>query len=129
VCSYSWRVPLSTGSDQLRIVASQELGDLGPSQGAPVSFSWRWYYAAPSVGLWVLIVALLVFLKRTRTARAWLGLITVVLAVILWQMEGFSPLLISLGAAWIVIWLVGGRPKAGRAATGPPDSTIASVKD
>jgi hypothetical protein len=79
-----------------------------------VSFPWRWYYAAPSVGLWVLIVVLLVFLKRARTARAWVSLIAVVLAIILWQMEGFSPLLISLGAAWIVIWLVGGRPKAGR---------------
>jgi hypothetical protein len=118
VCSYSWRVPLTTGSDQLSIVASQELGDLGPSEGAPVSFQWRWYYHAPSVGLWVLIVFLLVLLKRTHTARAWLILIALVLAVVLWQMEGFSPLFVSLGAAWIIIWLMGhwlpgGRPAAG----------------
>jgi lipopolysaccharide export LptBFGC system permease protein LptF len=115
VCSYSWRVPLSTGSDELRIVAAEELGDLGPSEGAAVSFQWRWYYPAPSVGLWALLVFLLILVKRTHTARAWLILIAVVLAIILWQMEGLSPLFVSLGAAAIIVWLVGGAHPTYRA--------------
>jgi len=73
-----------------------------------VSFQWRWYYPAPSVGLWALIVSLLVVVKRTRSARAWLILIALVPAIILWQMEGLSPLFLSLGAAAIIVWLVGG---------------------
>ena len=62
-----------------------------------------------------MIVFLLVLLKRTHTARAWLILITVVLAVVLWQMEGFSPLFLSLGAAAIIVWLVGGAHPTDRA--------------
>jgi hypothetical protein len=61
------------------------------------------------LGLWAVIVFLLLLLKRTRTARAWLSLIAVVLAIILWQLEGFSPLFISLGVVWLIIWLWGGR--------------------
>jgi hypothetical protein len=90
-------------------VASQELGELGPSEGPAASFPWHWYYAAPSVGLWLLIVCLLVLLKRTRTARVWLGLLTVVLVIMLGELEGLSPLFLSLGAAWVIIWFFGGR--------------------
>ena len=79
-----------------------------------MSFQWRWYYPAPSVGLWVLIVLLLVLVKRTRTARAWLILLAVVLAIVLWQMEGLSPLFVSLGAAGIIVWLLGGWLSRGR---------------
>jgi membrane-bound ClpP family serine protease len=79
-----------------------------------VCFQWRWYYPAASVGLWVLIVLLLVLVKRTRTARAWLILLALVLAIVLWQMEGLSPLFVSLGAAWIIVWRLGGWLSRGR---------------
>jgi membrane-bound ClpP family serine protease len=106
-------------------VAYQELGDLGTSQSPPALFPWHWYYHAPSAGLWILIVLLLFLVKRTHTARPWVILIALVLAIVLWQMEGFSPLLVSLGVAGIIIWLVGGWLPGVR----PPDSTIASGKD
>jgi len=91
----------------LRIVTTQELGDLGPGQSAPTVFPWRWHYQAPSLALWLLILGLLVVSKVNRKWQGRLTVIPLALTVVLLMLEGLSPLFGWLVMAWIIVWLAG----------------------
>ena len=85
----------------MRIVTTQELGDLGPGESAPTVFPWRWSYQAPSLALWLLILVLLVLSRGNRRWQA----VPPVLTIVLLMLEGLSPLFGWLVMAWIIVWL------------------------
>jgi hypothetical protein len=113
-------VPFSVGNSDLRIVASQpDLGPLGPKEGRPTTFAWRWYYSLPMLPLWALIAVLLVAVRANRHPPAWLILIPLGEVVLVWQMlmtllgvsdeaaEMLRFFVESLAIAWTAVWLVG----------------------
>lgn len=53
------------------IVASSDLGDLGPKNGEAVVVEWQWYEHLPYFAGWALIVALLVLVRENRNLQAW----------------------------------------------------------
>ena len=55
----SWRAPISVGNRDLRIVASQDIGPLGPKDGPPAIFHWHWYYSFPTLPCWAILLVLL----------------------------------------------------------------------
>lgn len=91
---------------------------MGPRDSSPVAIDWRWYYHAPSLGLWGVLVALLVLVKRNRYAQAWLILLPVLAVVLGGSMltrllsmppsaaEGFGGFLVALAASWAAVWLL-----------------------
>ena len=81
MCSYSWRVPFHVLGD-LRIVASGELGDLGPAEGQAVSFKWNLLYSLSGLVVWsILVVALLA--RPNRSTQGWLILVPVLVGVVI----------------------------------------------
>jgi len=107
------------GDDELRIVASQDIGQLGPKDGSPVAFHWRWYYSVPTLPLWALIVLLLVVPKANRHRQAWLILVPLGVVLLVWRMpmalfsmpdgptETIGFFVGSVAMAWSTVWLVG----------------------
>lgn len=92
----------------LRIVASQQLGDLGSGQSTPAIVQWQRqdHLQLAGVALWALGILLVMLFRNHPKRMAWPSVLLVVLVAFLWQMEGFSILSLSLVAAWIVIWLL-----------------------
>ena len=62
-------MPLTAGG-KLSIVASSDLGALGPREGSPVTYTWVLPSIAPLLLPWLAILALLA-LKPNRRAAAW----------------------------------------------------------
>jgi hypothetical protein len=112
-------VPYNVGDGELRIVASQDLGPLGPSKDQPVMFRWRWYCHFPTLPLWGLILALLVAPKANRHRQAWLVLIPLAVVLLVPRMlatllsmpestaETMGCFLGTLAMAWGAVWLAG----------------------
>jgi len=70
VCSYSWRVPLTT-SGELRIATSWDLlGGLGATEGPPITYNWTARGLMPQLLPWLAILALLA-LKPNHGWSAW----------------------------------------------------------
>ena len=100
-------------------MASQNLGQLGPTDGPPVLFDWRWYYSVPMLPLWALILLLLVGPKANRHRQAWLILLPLGVIFLVWRMAailfslpdgstepaGFFVELLAV--AWSAVWLAG----------------------
>ena len=103
---------------ELRIVASQELGQLGRSDSAPVMFHWRWYYHTTTAPLWAAIILLLAVPRANRTRRAWLILIPSLFVLILWRVpitwldfigdpsHLLDWLIVTWTMAWAIVWLI-----------------------
>ena len=118
MCAYSWRVPLTAGTGDLKVVASHKLGNLGAVESTPILVDWRWYYHVPSLLPWAVIVLLLVSVKENRNPQAWLILVPLVAVAVLGRMiprllflppsmaEAFGTFLTSLAAAWSAVWLL-----------------------
>ena len=87
----------------MRIVATEQLGELGAGESAPAVFQWHWYYQAPSLTLWLLTCGLVVLLQGNRKWRA----IPVALTIAVFLLEGLGILFGSLVAVWIIVWLAG----------------------
>ena len=121
-------MPLTVLQGPLSIVASSDLGDLGPHESAPVVVEWQWYEHLPYFFGWLLILALLVVVRENRNGQAWTILIpSLLLAFVLWpwivQLLGLSSrteeifgdsiqlLIIGWTAAWLLSpWLARYRP-------------------
>jgi hypothetical protein len=116
---------LTVISGPLSIVASADLGDLGPHKSEPVAVEWRWHYHWqwnyhwPVLSGWIIVGALLVLIKENRSRQAWLILIpSLLLSAVLWpwiqrqfslpsdvaQLFGFP--FQWLVAAWTAVWLL-----------------------
>ena len=102
----------------LAIVASQDIGSLGPPESSPASIHWRWYYHCPALGLWVLLAALLIVVKPNRRLQAWLIWLPVLAVSLGWSMlarllfmppQGAEPggdFFATLAASWAAVWLL-----------------------
>jgi hypothetical protein len=75
---------LTTFGD-LRIVASQDIGDLGPKEGKAVAYNWKWYYNILPLSLFFILILLLVFVRANRTPRAWLIFVPLLIVNLLWS--------------------------------------------
>jgi MFS family permease len=105
----------------LRIVASCDLGTLGPGTGEPVLYYWHWYYSFPGLALWAILALALVAPKANRTRKALLILVPVLLANLVWlavarisqpvtsDRETFGVMVLSLTVASAVLGLLGHR--------------------
>ena len=110
---------MSAGDGHVSIVSSQQLGDLGSAQGIPVGFHWRWYHHVPRLALWVLILLLLILVRGNHKWQAWLILLPPLAVMVAWRMiarllslppsaeELAGGVLVSLAAAWAIVWLLG----------------------
>jgi hypothetical protein len=125
VCAYSWRVPVTVGSGELRFVASQPLAASIAVEGRPVVLRWSWLDSASSLAPWALIAVLLVVPRENRRRQAWLILIPLALLIGLWDMpfrllsvpvssaEVFGFLVAALATGLGAVWLLGERIAAG----------------
>jgi hypothetical protein len=102
----------------LKIVPSQDLGNLGPSDGAAVIYNWKWYYSVPGLALWVLLLLAIVLVKANRNPPALLILVPLLITNLLWsifkkavgfpsaQVEMFNMLFYSLTVGIAILWLL-----------------------
>jgi hypothetical protein len=119
-------VPLSIGNAPLSVVATRDLGGLGPNETPPVLVDWRWYYHLPGLAIWILVAGLLVLVKENRNWQAWTILIpALLLTKVAWPLidhsapaavhsiycfafsgtEADIPFNFLIGA-WTAIWLM-----------------------
>ena len=112
-------MPLTTFGD-LKIVAAQDIGRLGPAQSEPVTFHWSLWWHLAGVVPWLVVIPFL-FIKGNRNRQALmvmiplfaialiLMLIWVALRILLEDMPGAGaviqiPIWLLLGVT--VLWLV-----------------------
>lgn len=105
----------------MKIVPSADIGDLGPQQGASVIYNWRWYYGAPTLTLWLALIAAFVFIKANRNPQALLILVPLLIVNLLWlvfkkalhvgstEAEMFGMVFHSLVVGITVLWLLANR--------------------
>jgi hypothetical protein len=110
-----------TTAGQLKVVASQDIGELGPKESKAVTYHWKWYYHVSGLLLWVILIVVLVLIKANRNRRAWLILIPLLIVNLLWSMlrqllhvpsaqgEMFGMMVNSLAVGVAVLWLVGDK--------------------
>jgi len=112
-------------SGDLRIVASADLGDLGPTDGKPVLYYFSPLYHAQGFIPWLLLPLPFIALKENRTAQAaWILAPVVLLSVVFWgvmtvlkpasgdavQMSGlFRILLFGFSMIWLCADRIGNR--------------------
>ncbi len=97
----------------MTILAAADLGDLGAEQGKAVQVAWHWYYSAPALGLWGLLVGLLVIPRQNRKWQVWLVLVVPLLATLCrWLIPSDSLgldvvvyLATTFPLAWTCVWL------------------------
>ncbi len=102
----------------MTIIPSLEVGELGGREGAPAVYPWYWLYHLPSLAFWGLVVLPLVLVKENRRLQAWAILIPLGAVLLVFRMTAkllaFSPmnaeylgtLVVSLAAAWAILWLL-----------------------
>ena len=98
---------MTTGNSELRIVVSQQLGELGPGESKPAIVQWRWYYHLPSLAVWLAAIVALLVLKGSKVRRDWLIVIALALSFVVWLMDGVGILVGVLAIVWIFVWLTG----------------------
>ncbi len=118
VCSYSWRVPFATHAE-LKIVASQDIGELGAKDSEPVTYNWKWHYNIPGLLVWVILILSLVLVRANRNRRALLVFIPLLITTLWWmgfanltrmplaQKEICAMVFQSLCVGLAVLWLLG----------------------
>ena len=104
---------------ELRIVASQDIGELGPKEGKAVIYNWKWYYNVLPLLLLFTLVLLLVFVRANRTPCAWLIFVPLLIVNLLWSLFAkvlgvgsadtavFSVLFHSYVVGIAALWLLG----------------------
>jgi hypothetical protein len=105
----------------LNFVASEDLGDLGSDLNRANEFTWHWYYSAPAMLPWLILVLALILPKANRHIKAWQILIPVLNIYILWKIilwaieknappsnstQQFEMLILSLCLATAILWLL-----------------------
>lgn len=117
MCTYSWRVPLTTAG-VLTITAFSDLGGLGDTAGVPVSYNWTGAGLIKPMLPWLGILLLLA-LKPNRNGRAWWILAPLLLTagVLSWVLPLFDQLpselidiisetFTALSFAFAALWLL-----------------------
>ena len=88
-------------------------------------YNWRWYHSIPSLALWLVLAAAIIFIKANRTPRILLILVPLMIVNVLWflltKMMNFNSsadvemfnMMFNTMAAWITfLWLF--APKLSR---------------
>lgn len=107
----------------MKIVPSADIGELGPKEGTAVVYNWRWYYSAPGLLLWLVLILVLVLPKSNHNRRALLIFVPLVFVNLLWLLfkklsgmsssdaQQFDILFQSMAIGIAVLWLI--APKFG----------------
>ncbi len=71
---------------ELKIVpsAAADLGDLGQQAGQTTSYDWMWYYSAPGMLIWLVLILAIVVPKANRDLRILWILVPLVIVNLLW---------------------------------------------
>ena len=100
-------------------MASQKITGVGTCASDPAVVDWHWHYNAATAAPWALIALLLVLPKANRNRQAWLILIPLAAALMLWRgaallfdagvgpQQQMGTLLMSVATAWTSVWLLG----------------------
>ena len=101
----------------MKIIPSQDIGELGPNQGTAVVYDWKWYYSTSSLSLWLVLIASFIFIKANRNPQALFILVPLLILNLLWlafkkvmvfgsaDIEMFGMLFNSLVVTITVLWL------------------------
>ena len=101
----------------MKIITSQDIGELGPNQGTAVVYDWKWYYSTSSLALWLALIAAFIFIKANRNLQALLILVPLLIVNLLWlafkkvmvfgsaDIEMFGMVFNSLVVGITVLWL------------------------
>jgi hypothetical protein len=102
----------------LKIIASADIGELGPKDSDAAVYEWKWYYSAPSLALWALLVLAIVLVKANLNPHALLVLVPLLIVNWLWLIlkkmlgfrsadaEMFNMLFYSLTVGIAILWLL-----------------------
>jgi len=82
--SNSWRVPL-TMFGELKVVASADIGGLGPKESDAAVCEWKWYYGASALALWAVLVLAIVLVKANRNPQALFVLVPLAVEIAVWS--------------------------------------------
>lgn len=89
----------------MKIVPSCDIGDLGPTEGAAITYYWNPIYNVTGMLPWLLVVLVFVLFRENRTLKALWILLPVLLFRLLWA--GFAALMsIPSEAAVIFVSIV-----------------------
>ena len=76
---------------ELKIAASSDIGTLGPEEGAGVVYSWKWYYSASGVVIWLVLILALAIPKANRNIHVlWIVAPLVVLNLLYFAFKKIS---------------------------------------
>jgi MFS family permease len=102
----------------LKIIVSADIGELGPKDSDATVYEWKWYYSAPALAIWAVLVAAIVLVKANRNPNALLILVPLLIVNWLWLIlkkmlgfrsadaEMFNMLFYSLTVGVAVLWLL-----------------------
>lgn len=109
----------------MKIIASQDIGELGTKESTAVVYDWKWYYSTPSLALWLVLIAAFIFIKANRNPQALLILVPLLIVNLLWlvfkKAMGFSSadagmfgmvfnsLVVSITVLWLFAHKLGNR--------------------
>jgi len=103
----------------LRIVASYDLGALGPAQSEPILYYWSRYYSVPGLALWAALALAMIVSRANRTREVLLVLVPVLLVSLVWwtvarifkpipsDREAIGVTVLSLAVGSALLWLLG----------------------
>jgi hypothetical protein len=83
MCSYSWRVPLHAFG-KLTFITSCDIGDLGPKEGAAITYFWNPVYNIMGLLPWLLLVLAILLLPENRCVQVLWILLPAVIFRLLW---------------------------------------------
>lgn len=98
---------------------SSDLASLGPTEGEPTLYTWRWYYCIPGMALWIVLVLAMVVPRANRTPGVLLILVPVLGVYLVWlgfarllpfsasDNEVFAMIVLSLTVGTASLWLLG----------------------
>jgi hypothetical protein len=102
----------------LKIIASADIGELGPKDSDATVYEWKWYYSTPALMLWAVLLLAIVLVKANRNPHALLVLVPLLIVNWLWLIlkkmlgfrsadaEMFNMLFYSLTVGIAILWLL-----------------------
>jgi len=102
----------------LKIVASQDIGEMGLKEVKPVIYDWNWYYNIPGLALWVVLLGAIVLVKANHNPHALLIALPLLAVNLLWlgfvkllnfpsiARAQYDPLFVSSTVSIAVLWLL-----------------------
>lgn len=105
----------------MKFVATQDIGDLGPKESAPVTYTWSFVENLSGFAVWVFLLLAFILIKENRNGRALAILIPLVAVNLFWiaikKLTGmpslsiaiFDVLFNSFTVGLAIVWLISHR--------------------